>query len=436
MTQIVLDPATEVAPGGLLNVSLSGLETRVKFALTTVNASGLEVGITTNTNRSRRDGTAAVGIYAPPLEGPAKVRVYQRGVKVAEASVTVRKSVVVTPPPIDPSPSRPSRVFDADYTGNTDASIAWETFIQSVPAGYDVHLRGGRLRLADRSFYIRNRTDLRVIADAPLELFATRLFPMNHELVYVKGSTSLLVSGPLTVTGTHANPGAAYSSSQPSEFQAGVGVFASTDVTVSGVKVQRNYGDGFGAYAGSSYVTFEDGSIDGNGRWGSCVTDAHHVYTRRLRSTNLAGYMYEIERDAGTQSAYECYFEDGIHTGKGGMLFALAMYGGSHHIYVRRNTVTGTGNYGIWSQVSEPKMDLVRNADIWFEDNSGEAAFDEDPRGGNSLWTDKGVLLVAYADRVSVQHNTQPVIPGRGMKGIVANHAPTIVDVGNSFPGV
>lgn len=384
--------------------------------------------------RCTKAGKAEFGIATGSSStlGPHTVvaKVYGKTTVRATGSFTLANAA-----PIPPDPTRPTRVFDADYTGTQDASIAWENFLAGVPSGYDVHLRGGRLRLSDRSFYVRNKTDIRILADAPLELFATRLFPANHELVYVKACKTLNISGPLTITGTHANPGASYSSSQPSEFQAGVGIFASDDITVSGATVRRNYGDGFGVYAGASNVWVTDCAIDGNGRWGACVTDGHHVVVQRLRTTNLAGYMYEIEADAGQPTKpYECYFDDGTHTGKGGMFFALAMYGGSHHIYVRRNRVIGTGNYGIWSQVSEPKQDLVRNADLWFEDNSGEAPFDEDPRGGNSLWTDKGVLLVAYADRVSVQRNTQPVIAGRGMHGIVLNHA-TPIDQGNSFPG-
>ena len=85
---ITVDPTT-VAPGGHLNVSLSGLNPKTKFALTTVDSAGVEVGKTTNVNRTRRDGSANVGVYAPPKLGPAKVRVYQGTAKVGEAPITV-----------------------------------------------------------------------------------------------------------------------------------------------------------------------------------------------------------------------------------------------------------------------------------------------------------------------------------------------------------
>jgi hypothetical protein len=88
---------TTAAPGATVNVTGAGFTPKVKFALTTVDSAGVEVGITSNTNRSRPDGTFQVGINVPPREGPAKVRAYQSGQLVAEASITVQTAV--TPPP-------------------------------------------------------------------------------------------------------------------------------------------------------------------------------------------------------------------------------------------------------------------------------------------------------------------------------------------------
>lgn len=88
MASVTLNPTT-VAPGGHVNVAIAGLAPKVKFALTTVDSAGTEVGMTSNVNRSQRDGSAKVGIYAPPKTGPAKVRVYQGSAKVAEAGLSV-----------------------------------------------------------------------------------------------------------------------------------------------------------------------------------------------------------------------------------------------------------------------------------------------------------------------------------------------------------
>ncbi len=393
--------------------------------------------------------TWSLGPQSSLLETPhaAKVSGLQSGrtyeFRLSSADVAgVSSSVIVTATTqidVTPAPGRPTRLFDYDVTGGADASIAWEQFFINTPSGYDIHIKGGRMRLADRSFYLRNGIDKNVILDAPVELFATRIFPMNHEIVYIDGCSQVNLSGPGTSTGTHTNPGADFTTGQPTEFQAGVGVKGSNNVRVTGWKAQRNWGDGFGAYdrggTPSSYIYFTDCQVEGNGRWAACITQAHHVYVERLRTKNLAGYMYEIESDADhSMNPYECYFTDGIHEGKGGMLFALAMYGGSHHIYVQRNQVKGLGNYGIWSQISEPKKDLVRNTDLWFEDNSGEAPFAEDGRGGDGLWTAQGVLLVAYADRVQVNRNTQPV--RGGIAGIVENHATLVAKEDNLFPVV
>ncbi len=87
MSTITLDPAS-VAPGGHVNISGAGFNPKVKFALTTVDSAGVEVGQSSNTNRARRDGSFSVGIYAPP-KLPGKVRAYQGSVMVAEAALAL-----------------------------------------------------------------------------------------------------------------------------------------------------------------------------------------------------------------------------------------------------------------------------------------------------------------------------------------------------------
>lgn len=86
-------------PATTVDVSGDGFNPKLKFALTTVDAAGVEVGRTSNTNRPRRDGTFRVGINVPPVEGQSKIRAYQGSTLVAEASVLVQKPVVTPPPP-------------------------------------------------------------------------------------------------------------------------------------------------------------------------------------------------------------------------------------------------------------------------------------------------------------------------------------------------
>lgn len=91
------NPAT---PGQTIDVDGSGFDRKLKFALTTVDPNGVEVGQSSNTNRPRRDGTFHVGINVPPIEGVCKVRAYQGSALVAEALVTTLvPPPVVTPPP-------------------------------------------------------------------------------------------------------------------------------------------------------------------------------------------------------------------------------------------------------------------------------------------------------------------------------------------------
>lgn len=78
------------------NVRIEGkdFDPALKFALTTVDASGKEVGITTNTNRPAPDGTFHCGIKVPP-KMPCRINAYQGSSVVAHADV----ALPVTPPP-------------------------------------------------------------------------------------------------------------------------------------------------------------------------------------------------------------------------------------------------------------------------------------------------------------------------------------------------
>lgn len=103
MATITVTPSTS-APGSEVDVSITGLDRKKKYDLTTVDANGVESGKasaswTAAQDRPRRDGSVLTGIRVPPLVGPAKVRVYQEGVLAAETSITVADVVAPEPTP-------------------------------------------------------------------------------------------------------------------------------------------------------------------------------------------------------------------------------------------------------------------------------------------------------------------------------------------------
>lgn len=103
------------APGEHVDVFGAGFDPKVKVALTTVDANGIEAGNApaSNITRTRRDGGFEYGIKVPPVEGAAKIKCYEAfvtagqlpilGRLLATADVLVKVPVVqppTTPPPI------------------------------------------------------------------------------------------------------------------------------------------------------------------------------------------------------------------------------------------------------------------------------------------------------------------------------------------------
>lgn len=87
MTATISAPAT-AKPGENVKVTGKGFDPTLKFALTTVDANGTEVGHTSNVNRPAPDGTFHCGIKVPPLM-PCLIQAYQ-GKPVACAPVAKR----------------------------------------------------------------------------------------------------------------------------------------------------------------------------------------------------------------------------------------------------------------------------------------------------------------------------------------------------------
>ncbi len=81
---------TTAAPGDNVRIDGSGFDPTVKFALTTFDRDGLEVGLKTNTNRPAKDGTFHCGIRVPP-KMPCLIQAYQGTKQVACASVGVKR---------------------------------------------------------------------------------------------------------------------------------------------------------------------------------------------------------------------------------------------------------------------------------------------------------------------------------------------------------
>lgn len=89
MPSIKVTPATAIA-GDNVRVDGTGFDPRTKFALTTFDRDGTEVGISSNTNRPAKDGTFHCGIKVPP-KMPCLIQAYQGSRQVACAPVQLKR---------------------------------------------------------------------------------------------------------------------------------------------------------------------------------------------------------------------------------------------------------------------------------------------------------------------------------------------------------
>lgn len=143
MTASITVTPTTAAPSQTVDVDGAGFDHKVKFNLTTVDANGGEVGMTTNINRPDRAGAFHVGINVPSTIGTCKVRAYQRNVKVAEATVTVK---VAPPAPVVPGVPRSL----TGVVGDTVVNLSWQAPTSdggSPITGYNIY-RNGTLALS------------------------------------------------------------------------------------------------------------------------------------------------------------------------------------------------------------------------------------------------------------------------------------------------
>jgi hypothetical protein len=89
MPSIAVTPGVAAA-GDNVRVDGTGFDPRVKFALTTTDRDGLEVGISSNTNRPAKDGSFHCGIKVPP-KMPCLIQAYQSAKVVACTPVQVKR---------------------------------------------------------------------------------------------------------------------------------------------------------------------------------------------------------------------------------------------------------------------------------------------------------------------------------------------------------
>jgi hypothetical protein len=347
----------------------------------------------------------------------ARVTALEQRVAALEAG---SPSPTSTPPPATPAPTPGPTAAACTVT----ATSSIQTAVNATPDGGTVCLQPGTEYVLSGTVTLLNRTNLTVDGQGAT-VRANGYWTASAEIFMATGGSGITFRD-LTIVGTDTDPG--YQCCL--EFQAGIGSRGTQGLTVTGNTIRNVQGDGVGAYASGSVpvrdLVVSGNTITGAGRWGVTLTHAERV-TIEANTVTDTDKAFEMEPDIDSHFVKDVTVRGNTVTGRGYNLLALYGPGSFERITVERNTVPAGPNRGIWSYV-EPNG---RASSITFRDNVGEQEFWEDPCATPC----RAVLRLYRTDGATVTGNTQPVTPGSGMVGVLAEDVTGLVESGNSWPG-
>lgn len=374
---------------------------------------------------------AALVVAAPVAAHPkdsASVSTLEARVAALEARVAALEAAQPSPTPAPTPVPTPDPTPAPACTATVPASGSIQAAVDGAAAGATVCLTSGATYTLTSSVRIADKTSLTLDGQGATIRAASYFTSGTAEIVYVAGGSAITFRD-LTILGTDAERGY-----QPGpEFQAGVAFAGTQGALVERVTVRNVQGDGVGAYARAGVpvrdLTVRNSTIVAAGRWGVTLTHAERVAIEANTVTDT-DKAFELEPDPATPAHYvrDVLIRGNTVTGIGYNLLAAYGPGLIERITVEANRVLAGPNRGIWSYV-EPVG--FRAASITFRDNVGEQEFWEDPCATPC----RAVLRLYRTDGATVTGNTQPVTPGFGMVGVLAEDSTNVVESGNAWPG-
>jgi hypothetical protein len=293
-----------------------------------------------------------------------------------------------------------------DRTGSRDVSPRLNQFIRRVPNGSTIRFRRGIYRV-DSAIQLDGRRNL-VLEGGGATLRGNGC-EVSDSLILVgwgRASSGITIRD-FKLRGANPDGGTPSAFHSGCEHQMGVGIYGSSDVLITHVSIGRVFGDcvyiGDGnSGAWSRDIRLRNSSCSATGRSGVAIVAGTRVTVAGVRFREIGMYVLNIEPNSSRGGGTYVTFRDNQvgsygHARQFGVLMVCTNGGAAgaaiDHITITGNRVTG-GTLGTF--MWEP-----RNKDIVFTDNV------------STVRASGPVVVIRYADRVTVTGNIQPMRSGR-----------------------
>jgi parallel beta helix pectate lyase-like protein len=313
-----------------------------------------------------------------------------------------------TPPPIVMPTSIPTHTTSPtdipvpesiDATGESDASVALNTWLSAVPDGSTVVFRVGGVYLMDKGLTLQSRHNLILEGNgATLKSNGVSSCGRDCSLFYLWTGNSGITIRNFTLVGNSPTPGIFESNW---EHASAITIVAGGDVEIANITVSGVGGDGL-TLSGVTPdwpdgIWFHDSHVISSGRMGVAVVAGRNVTVERVRFDTVGYHVFDIEPNDTTQGASNVKFLNntiGSWTHPLGFLFAADGAAGS-----TVEGVTVSGNI-VTEGALRADVTMARRRDIVFTSNTSNVA------------VAGPVLTFAHVDGLTLTGNVQPLTTG------------------------
>jgi hypothetical protein len=308
-------------------------------------------------------------------------------VDAADGPVPASRAPRANAPSSGPSVIVPESI---DATGATDASVALNLFLSTVPDASTIVFKAGAVYRMNQGLKFSDRHDLTFEGNgATLQSNGDTL--ETSSLFALWGGNTGITIRDFNLVGNSPTPGVYKPGSEGAH---GVLIDGGSDIDVSGVNVSSVWGDGFYVGLWADTVSIHDSTVASNGRNGVSIISGRNVTVQRVTFTKSGYCTFDIESNQPTEGANNIKFVDNVAGTWGNIFLAANGVPGSivDGVTVRNNRVTGST---LLSDITLP-----RRQNIVFENNT------------STVPADGPVLRFAHIDGLTVTGNVQPLKSG------------------------
>jgi hypothetical protein len=317
-------------------------------------------------------------------------------------------TVAPAPTPVAPAPTplpAGTKIVPAsiDATGSADASGPLNAWLRTVPNGSTIAFRARGVYRMNRGLQVHGRQNLTFIGQgATLRSYGNDGW--QSSLFILTASSGIKVSG-FRLIGNSPTPGNLLFGR---EYAHAFYVFGSRSVDISGVVIDRVWGDAVAIEDWADGVSFHDSRVVTVGRNGVSIMAGRNIRVERVAFNRTGGSFLDIEPWQSTGGAHNVLFANNTGGTRGvtdpswgvGMLFAADGVVGSQVSYVKVNNNVLTG-----STITAQVTNRTRRQNIEMRNNVSRVTASSGPYGGP-------ILNFAHIDGLVVTGNVQPRTSG------------------------